>query len=57
MENTNTLMMTKINKKTYSELIKQDIDYLSKLSPKNNMEKDHIIQVLKESIKNKYEKI
>jgi hypothetical protein len=44
--------MTQLNKKTYAELIEQDIEYLMK--QERTLERDHIISVLRDSIRKFY---
>ena len=48
-------MGTKLNKSAYQKLIYEDIDWLKKNTP-HTLERDHIIQVLRDSIDRYYPK-
>ena len=47
-------MGTTLNKKFYTQLIDEDIEELEKYMPKHSLEKSHIIDVLKWSIREIY---
>lgn len=47
-------MGTTMNKRAYTELIEDDINFLEKLLPGTHLVKDHIIAVLKHSIRMQY---
>jgi hypothetical protein len=47
-------MGTTLNKKTYEDIIKEDIQFLENIHPDNSLEKSHIIDVLKYSIISQY---
>lgn len=47
-------MGTRLNEKAYTKLIEENIAELEKYMPKNSLEKMHIIDVLKESIRHHY---
>ena len=43
--------MIQLGENAYKQLIEEDIDLLLKNNPEPSLEKDHIIEVLKSSIK------
>jgi hypothetical protein len=49
-------MPTQLNKHTYQKLIDQDIKELEKYMPNNSLEKNHIIDILKWSVNEIYNK-
>jgi hypothetical protein len=47
--------MTDLNRKAYQDLIDEDIEYIEKYFPKHSLEKMHIIEILKWSVKEIYD--
>jgi len=50
----NINLMTQLNKQTYQQLIKEDIEQLNKFMPEHSLERKHIVDVLNWSVNQIY---